>query len=274
MPLGWRKYYWNLFRQFGREFYRTWRREFLVSLASAVVAGVIEHLIYHSSWESLTVAIYSAVIVLTCFALWHFIRSPWLIQKEAEIPNSWYGFIGLAAMVGLVLGGFYLGVILYRAHPLVVDMAPAPPPVPIIAAESRYFEIDPGQLKQLLTANRAISDQMPAQSQKAARLSTDILRWFLNRMENEPRFPPSGTNGKPPTIEQNEAANYQRIKFENAVWADFVTEFGTRLGYTFEDAREVGIDTKQIQWDCSQSQTVLTIQKCGVELGSLAQRLK
>lgn len=78
--------YWRqFFTTWGKETYRTWRWElFAALLVSGVVCAkaYIDHA--PNAVSDFKTALYANAIVLGGFALWHLIRTPYLLHKEAE----------------------------------------------------------------------------------------------------------------------------------------------------------------------------------------------
>jgi len=78
--------YWIEFvRTWGKETYRTWRWELFASaLVSCAVLGkaIVEH--SPTAWSEFRTAVYANGIVLGAFTLWHLVRTPYLLHKEAE----------------------------------------------------------------------------------------------------------------------------------------------------------------------------------------------
>jgi hypothetical protein len=70
-----------LFVQFGAECYHTWRAELLSTAAVAVVTYLLTHSSDAQAKASLKTAVLSVAIVLGCFALYHLVRAPWLIER-------------------------------------------------------------------------------------------------------------------------------------------------------------------------------------------------
>lgn len=76
--------------QFWAEFYHIWRAELLSTVAIAGVAYLLKHSSDIQAGASLKIALLSVAIVLGCFALYHLIRAPWLLdaQKSKELAES------------------------------------------------------------------------------------------------------------------------------------------------------------------------------------------
>jgi hypothetical protein len=107
-------YYWTFSRVFGREFYRTWRQEVLASVLTAVVTFSLSYRNDPAAGTNLKIALLSAAIVLTAFALWHLVRTPLLVHRvvtEAdETPHFGFGVLGIFVLVAIVIGAYQFSV--------------------------------------------------------------------------------------------------------------------------------------------------------------------
>jgi hypothetical protein len=130
----WFHYYWNFCRSVGAETYKTWRWELFSSVVVVVFTFVLG-----GDWKDFRTAIGATALTLGCFIAWHVARAPWLLHKsthqseEGDLPNKWFGFLGLAAIVALVVSGICLCNTLWAARPLgtitVEIKSPSPPQI-------------------------------------------------------------------------------------------------------------------------------------------------
>jgi hypothetical protein len=81
--------YWRrFFVQFGSECYHTWRAELLSTVAVAVVTYILTHSSDTQARASLKTALLSVGIVLGFFALYHLLRTPWLLDKDRVVKHG------------------------------------------------------------------------------------------------------------------------------------------------------------------------------------------
>ena len=116
----WYSYYWELLGYCGAESYRTWRGEMLAGVVILVAIYALTPSHQGDVWENFVIALKGTVIGLGLFGLWHLIRAPWLIERNKNgkepKPHRFFGFFGLAIIVGIILGSTLEMVKLYRAH--------------------------------------------------------------------------------------------------------------------------------------------------------------
>lgn len=127
-------YYWKLCEKFGEECYRTWRAELLASFLISVVTYVISKGDDPLAWRNFKFASISIGLTLAAFALWHLLRTPWLLHRQTvadeESVDHWgFGVLGVAVIAGLVATA-YLSFSNFRRlpTPLVVKILPPAPP--------------------------------------------------------------------------------------------------------------------------------------------------
>jgi hypothetical protein len=115
---AWPHFYWKMCEHFGLECYKTWRAELLASVVIVVFTSVITQ-----QWKDFKTALLATGLTLGIFAIWHLLRTPWILHRHmhgdstAE-PGKSAGIFGLIALVGIVVGGFQLGITLWNARPL------------------------------------------------------------------------------------------------------------------------------------------------------------
>ena len=104
-------YYWWFFKRLGNECHRTWRGESAAAALTAAGTYLLIQRVNTIRWTSLKSAGLSMVIAIVAIALWHILRTPWLLHKEASSAGSamrkvhWgHGLFGMAVLAG-VLGG-------------------------------------------------------------------------------------------------------------------------------------------------------------------------
>jgi hypothetical protein len=132
-----RLYYWRFCQKFGEECYRTWRAELLASLIVSLLTYFILKGDDPLAGRNFKIALLATVLTLAGFALWHLVRTPWLVHREVsaeETPATrWsFGIFGIAVLIGLIAGAFvlvgYLGAV--PSPPVVRIVAPPPPTSP------------------------------------------------------------------------------------------------------------------------------------------------
>lgn len=122
-------YYWSFFKRLGRECTRTWRGELAAAALTAAGTYLLIQRVNAAAWTSWKSVGLSMVIAVGGIALWHILRTPWLLHKEASggsgvLHVHWaLGLFGMAVMAGVLGGGG-----LYARKQL------AKPFVPVVAA--------------------------------------------------------------------------------------------------------------------------------------------
>ena len=122
-------YYWDFFKRLGNECHHTWRGE----LAAAALTGTGSYLLIHRvnaiGWTNFKSAGLSMVIAIASIAVWHVLRTPWLLHKEGISAGGvtrkihWaHGLFGIAVLAG-VLGGSGLYARKQLAKPIAPVMA-------------------------------------------------------------------------------------------------------------------------------------------------------
>src|SRR5438128_1932578 len=96
-------YYWDFFKRLGNECHHTWRGE----LAAAALTGTGSYLLIHRvnavGWTNFKSAGLSMVIAIASIAVWHVLRTPWLLHKEGiSAGGVTRRYIGLTACLGLL----------------------------------------------------------------------------------------------------------------------------------------------------------------------------
>jgi len=105
-------YYWNFLKRLGDECNRTWRGELVAAALVAAGSYLLIRRVDAVAWTSFKTAGLSTAIALGCIALWHVLRTPWLLHKDALKGGSkghkvhWAsGFFGIAVLAGTLGGG-------------------------------------------------------------------------------------------------------------------------------------------------------------------------
>ena len=137
---SWTAYHWNLFKEFGRECYRTYKGEMLASL---LVIGFI-FLVNHAAID-LRTGLLASGYTLGTYSLWHLLRTPWLLQKrlgssEGDLHPGW-GIVGMIFGLGSVVLWLYTAAWFYTIQP--------PVTIPIRLPDSRDAQIIELQQKVL-----------------------------------------------------------------------------------------------------------------------------
>jgi hypothetical protein len=127
-------YYWRFLLEFGQECYRTWRWELLASLVVAFVTYMITAGDDPLAWRNFQIALVATAIALAGFALWHLLRTPWLVHRgsqsaEESTPHWALGIVGIAVLCALIVGAFLSVDRLHQVPPPLVKFAAPPPPV-------------------------------------------------------------------------------------------------------------------------------------------------
>jgi hypothetical protein len=134
----WPTYYWSFLKRFGLESYRVLIQQVLFSFAIAVVSYYISRGVDPGS-AALKIALSAGLIVFAAYALFHLLRTPYLLYREtvqADPPiDVWWGFgiLGISLVLGLLYGGIRLvtNVLIGSRHPTIpVEIVINPPPGP------------------------------------------------------------------------------------------------------------------------------------------------
>ena len=127
-------YYWRFFSEFGRECYRTWRWELFASFGVSFITYLITKGDDPLAWRNFQIAFVATALTLAVFAVWHLIRTPWIVhrslQSAGESPPHWaLGIVGIAVLGALVVGGFLSVTHLHEISPPLVKFSAPPPPI-------------------------------------------------------------------------------------------------------------------------------------------------
>jgi hypothetical protein len=119
-------YYWCFFKRLGNECNRTWRGELAAAVLAAAGAYLLIQRVNAVAWTSFKSEGLSMVIAVWSIALWHVLRTPWLLHREALSVGAGTRKVhwghGLFGMV--VLAGFLGGSGLYARKQLAKPIAP------------------------------------------------------------------------------------------------------------------------------------------------------
>jgi hypothetical protein len=194
-------YYWKFFLEFGRECYRTWRWELFASLGVSFLTYLITVSDDPLAWRNFEIAFLATALTLAAFALWHLIRTPWIVHRSANAGDEpslhrGFGIFGVAVLVGLLAGGFFL-VGYLRAVPLppVVKILAPPPPMPLAPAQEQSQsrtrgdspQTRPAQTSPSLLVRQSVTQpsQVPqTQLERLAVLNKDLPRGDRDRLAN------------------------------------------------------------------------------------------
>jgi hypothetical protein len=135
-------YYWRFCQVFGQECYRTWRWEVFASFGVSVATYVLTKGDDPLAWRNFQITFVATALTLAGFALWHLIRTPWLVHRDVnsneELTVHWtFGVVGIGVLAGLIAGA-YLSIAHLHAvppPPIVKIVAPPPPTPPAQAQE-------------------------------------------------------------------------------------------------------------------------------------------
>lgn len=134
-------YYWRFFQKLGEECYRTWRWELFASFGVSFVTYLITKGDDPLAGRNFKIALIATVLTLAAFALWHLVRTPWLVHREAGAEQAparhWsFGIFGVAVVIGLIGGAFALiGYLLVVPAPPVVRIVAPPPPATLAQSQ-------------------------------------------------------------------------------------------------------------------------------------------
>src|SRR5207302_10636827 len=90
---------------------RTWRGELAAAALTATGTYLLIERVNAVGWTSLQSAGLSMVIAVWAIALWHVLRTPWLLHKEASSAGvtrkvHWgHGLFGMVVLAGVLSGG-------------------------------------------------------------------------------------------------------------------------------------------------------------------------
>jgi len=122
-------YYGGFFKRLGNECSRTWRGELAGAALTATGTYLLIQRVNVVGWTSLKSAGLSMVIAVWGIALWHVLRTPWLLHKEVLTVGGgtrkvhWgHGLFGMVVLAG-VLGGGGLYARKHLAKPIAPVMA-------------------------------------------------------------------------------------------------------------------------------------------------------
>jgi hypothetical protein len=147
-PTGhkWFSYYWIFCKRFGVECYQTWRQELLASVVVSVIAYGLTVKEDPTAWKNFKVALIATAITLGAFAIWHSLRSPWLVHSrmiaQEETKDHWFfGVLGICVMAGILTGGFSLSSYIWdiRATKVIIKIPAPPVPQITVAAPHQIF---------------------------------------------------------------------------------------------------------------------------------------
>jgi hypothetical protein len=81
--LGLSGYYAELWKEFGAQFYESWKSELRSTVGVAILAFVLSFAHDPSAWEALILTLKAGGIWLLLWAAWHLIRTPWKLQRKS-----------------------------------------------------------------------------------------------------------------------------------------------------------------------------------------------
>jgi hypothetical protein len=106
---------------FGRECYKTWRKELLASFICAVITFGITVARDSLALSNLRIAVWGALLTLAAFALFHLLATGYRITKpDRESPAVLPAVFGGLIILGMIGGSVYAGILINknRAIPL------------------------------------------------------------------------------------------------------------------------------------------------------------
>lgn len=88
---------------------------------TSIIVGILTFFI-NNNWKDFKTALLATGLAFGCFAIAHFLRSPWLTYRqtngELAEPGTWAGVLGLAIIAAVLIGGTELGRVVWAARPL------------------------------------------------------------------------------------------------------------------------------------------------------------
>jgi hypothetical protein len=138
-PIGsnWYSYCWILSKKFGVECYETWRSELLASVLVLIATyGLTVHE-NPTAWRDFQTALLAVAITLGGFALWHIVRSPWLVHRSAIIAEKtqdhWgFGVFGITIITALMFATYWLALYIWQIRSIQLVVKIPPPPAPVL----------------------------------------------------------------------------------------------------------------------------------------------
>jgi hypothetical protein len=151
------RYLWRFLSLFGEECYKTWRQELLASVIASIATFGITWLNDTLAWSTLRTALFATALTLAVFALWHLLRTPWLLTHPRAKRHNLFGLIGAVVMLCLIAGFTMTAVIVVRhwkiRNPEVTQQDKTPPapqkttPAPVAPEKlhppQRLFQVNP-----------------------------------------------------------------------------------------------------------------------------------
>jgi len=225
--VSWKSYYWDFFKEFGKECYRTWRGEMFASVL--VIAFIF--LINRASID-LRVGLLASGYTLATLASLHFLRTPWLLQRREErLPAAW-GILGMAVGLASVVLWLYSAAWFYTSQPRVVIYPKTP--------DSRDIEIY--GLRQQLASLREpeAPDSLRRRTMKLADEWTAYLMKKLSDKDKPPDAFPNSANPNP--SEEQQKAIQKSQEFYRGIDQYYVAHFRGRFIGIVEEYKNVGVD--------------------------------
>jgi hypothetical protein len=145
-------YYWRFLLEFGQECYRTWRWELLASFVVSFVTYLITTGDDSLAWKNFQIAFVATALTLAGFALWHLLRTPWLVHRSLQstkesTPHWALGVVGIAVLSALIAGAFVsVGRLREVPPPLVKFAAPPPPVMPVTQPQPKSDSSNPSNV--------------------------------------------------------------------------------------------------------------------------------
>jgi hypothetical protein len=252
-PIGdkWFLYYWIFCKRFGAECYQTWRQELLASLIVSVIAYFLTVKYDPMAWKNFKVVLIATAVTLGAFALWHLLRSPWLVHcrmiAQEEFKDHWtFGVLGVCVLAGVLAGAHLLTSYLLDIRSIPVVMKVPAPLVPQIVlqapgsakpqwSESPNAQTGPfGPILAVELAQEFAKLPKPCKVKltvaKDKRAFRDTLAWIMNYGAD---CPPDESS--PPTNADEAAPPPRRAEPGMTIHWDKNFEFGAQIAH-FLDA--------------------------------------
>jgi hypothetical protein len=119
-----------------------------------------------------------------------------------------------------------------------------------------------------------LKTQLPSPKKRALQVSTDILKFLGDRVKNQPTFfPTTGETGED-WRRQNDQFSQDYMKWMNETAAKYQVQFAIPIAEVLQDMKSEGIDISGVDICNVSNGNTFAIQKCGVGLGTLAEKLQ
>lgn len=238
--LAWYQYYWNIFKRFGAESWSTWRFEMFASLVIGFCSFLYAQAMLgdQGAWDTFKIIFLSTASGLGLMGIWHLIRAPWLLERDKEKTERERfssGIFGLLLFTGIVIGGAWGLVHLYRA-----DQS--------LRVENRRLAKDNEELKNRPAEVKLVTLETPKESPNSLRRRTIKLAEELSAFEEDwsSHHPPVATPpppNEPPPDEERQKAIKKYQDFQAAIQRRYREKYMDRITGIVREYNGKGIHT-------------------------------